>query len=109
MANKSNPVIVNTLLFLRKQKVPFWTEVAGIISKPKRKFVIVNLSKISKYSKDGETIIVPGKILGEGELSHKITLAAVSASEEAKKKVKIHSIEDMVKKHPKGEGLKIIM
>jgi large subunit ribosomal protein L18e len=109
MERKSNPALLNVILLLRKQKSPFWTKIAGIISKPKRKFVAVNLSKISRYSKDGDNVIVPGKVLGAGELSHKITLAAVSASQEARKKAKIISIEEVAKKNPKGDGLKIIM
>ena len=109
MERKTNPALLNIIFFLRKQKSPFWIKIAGIISKPKRKFVDVNLSKISRYTSDGDTVIVPGKVLGDGELTHKITLAAVSASQEAKRKAKIISIEEIVKKNPKGDGLKIIM
>ena len=94
---------------LRKQNSPFWIRVAGIISRPKRKAVIVNLSKIDKYSNDGDTVIVPGKVLSSGQLTKKVTIAAVSASESTKQHVKILKIEDIVKKNPKGEGLRIIM
>ena len=109
MEGKTNPALLNVILLLRKQKSPFWIKIAGIISKPKRKSVAVNLSKISRYSSDGDTVIVPGKVLSSGELNHKITIAAVSASLEARKKAKIISIEEIVKKNPKGEGLKVVM
>ena len=109
MEGKSNPSLLNIIMLLRKQKSPFWIKMAGIISKPKRKSVAVNLSKINKYSSDGDTIIVPGKVLSSGEINHKIIIAAVSASQEARKKAKIISIEEIVKKNLKGEGLKIIM
>jgi large subunit ribosomal protein L18e len=109
MQHKSNPTIVNTVLSLRKQKNPFWIKVAGIISKPKRSSVAVNILKINKHSKDGDIVVVPGKVLGDGVMEHKITLAAVSISESAKNKVKIVKIEELAKKHPNAEGIKIIM
>jgi large subunit ribosomal protein L18e len=109
MKKKSNPVLIETILALRKQKSPFWIKVAGIISKPKRKGIAVNIFKINKYTKDGDVVVVPGKVLSDGELAHKITLAAVSASAGAKNKVKIVKIVELANKHPKGEGIKIIM
>ena len=109
ITRKTNPSVVETLNLLRKQKSPFWIKIAGIISKPKRKSIAVNISKINKYSSDGDTIIVPGKVLGSGVLDHKITLAAVSASEEVKKKMKILKMDDIVKKSSDGKGVKIIM
>jgi large subunit ribosomal protein L18e len=109
MERKSNPVLIETILLLRKQKSPFWIKVAGVISRPKRKAVAVNVSKINKYTKEGDVVIVPGKVLSEGEMDHKVTLAAVSASEGAKKKIKILKISELTSKHPKGDGIKIIM
>ena len=107
--NKSNPVLLETILFLRKQKSPFWIRVAAIISKPKRKSVAVNVSKISKHTKEGDVVVVPGKVLSSGEIKHKITLAALSESEATKHKVKIIKIQELANKNPKGEGIKIIM
>ena len=107
--DKTNPKILETILLLRKQKSPFWIKVAGVISKPKRKGIAVNFSKIIKYTKEGDTVVVPGKVLSSGEMDHKITVASVSASAEASKKIKILKIEEIVKKNPKGEGIKIIM
>ena len=109
MKNKSNPDLLETIRILRKQKSPFWIRIAGIISKPKRKGVAVNISKINKFTKENDIVIVPGKVLSSGELDHKITLAAVSASSEAKKKNKIIKIEELVNKNPEGKGIKIIM
>ena len=109
LIRKTNPSVVETLNLLRKQKSPFWIRVAGIISKPKRKSIIVNISKINKNSSDGDIIVVPGKVLGLGDLDHKITLAAVSASAEVKKKIKVLKIDELVKKSSEGKGVKIIM
>lgn len=109
MQKKSNPNMLDTVMLLRKQKAEFWQNIAGLLSKPKRKSIDVNLSKIEKYSDNNDIIVVPGKVLSSGELSKKITIASLSASESARKKANIISINELVKKNPKGEGLKIIM
>jgi large subunit ribosomal protein L18e len=106
---KSNPALLENLRFLRNINSPFWTRVAGLISKPKRKSIAVNIEKINKYTKEGEVVVVPGKVLGQGEMNHKITLASVASTEDARNKVKIIKISDLVNKNPKGEGIKIIM
>jgi len=45
-------------------------------------------------------VIVPGKVLGDGEMDHKITIAALSFSQQAREKLKeckIVSIEELAK------------
>lgn len=54
---------------------------------PSRKSRIVNLYKIEKYSKEGDIIVVPGKVLGIGSLSHKVTVVALDFSKSALKKI----------------------
>ena len=43
-----------------------WKRIAQDLSKSTRQRRIVNLYKINKFSKDGETILVPGKVLSVG-------------------------------------------
>lgn len=106
---KSNPVIIETIKILRKQKSPFWHRVAELISKPKRKMIVVNISKINRIAKDNEIVVVPGKLLGKDKLERKIVLAALSSSEKAKENAKIMNIADLIKKNPKGTGARIIV
>ena len=59
------------------------------------------LDKLDKETKEGEIVIVPGKILGKGQLNHKLTLAAFSFSSKALEKIKnskIVQIEDLINK-----------
>ncbi|MCD6549568.1 50S ribosomal protein L18e [Candidatus Micrarchaeota archaeon] len=85
-----NPELRKTLVALeragRKRKV--WKRVAELLSKPTRKRVTVNLSKISKLATDGSTVIVPGKVLGVGKLNKKVTVIAFSMSRSAEQKIK---------------------
>ncbi|MDE1860829.1 MAG: 50S ribosomal protein L18e [Candidatus Micrarchaeota archaeon] len=76
---------------------------AELASKPKRQRVSVNLNKLDKISKDGENIIVPGKVLGFGSISKKINISAIRYSKDAIHKLKgsgstLVSIEEMMKK-----------
>jgi ribosomal protein L18E len=82
-----------------KEKVNIWKSIAKELEKPTRRRRSVNLSKIDRYSKDNETIIVPGKVLGSGALSKNITIAAFQFSESAKKKLKhFMIINELMKK-----------
>ncbi|MDE1851473.1 MAG: hypothetical protein KGH69_02165 [Candidatus Micrarchaeota archaeon] len=60
----------------------------AIASMPKRSRIKVNLNKLDLLSKDGESIIVPGKVLGDGTLTKKIRISAVDYSESALAKLK---------------------
>lgn len=98
----------------KKNKAAIWDKVAEELSKPSRKARIANLNHIDKNSNNGEVILVPGKVLGFGKISHKVNIAAQSFSESAVKKIhaeggKTMSIEELVKENPKGTGVKIIV
>lgn len=93
----------------REQNVNIWKRIAEDLDKSARNKREVNVFKIDKYTKDNETIIVPGKVLGDGELTHNVNVAAWRFSESAKEKIKgSMSIEDLMKKNPKGKDVRII-
>ncbi len=90
-----------------------WKRIAIELEGPTSKRPAVNLSKIDKYSKVDEIIIVPGKILSMGTLTKKITIAAYSFSGTAVEKIKasgskVISIHELVRKNPKGQKMRII-
>ena len=95
-----------------EQKVKFWKRIASDLEKPNRQRRIVNVWKIDKYAKDNETVIVPGKVLGTGELNKKVNVAAFNFSDEALTKIskngKALSIEELMKANPKGKGVRIL-
>ena len=107
---KANPKKKNDIAILRKQG-EFWTNVAVQLVKPKRQAIEVNLGKLDKLTKDGEVVVVPGKVLSTGELNHKLTLGAFSLSEKARAKLKgskVMSIEEMAKSYKDGKGVKVV-
>ncbi|MEM4295714.1 MAG: 50S ribosomal protein L18e [Candidatus Anstonellales archaeon] len=82
--NIENAELLDTINTLKKDKRPFWRAVLKLIEKPRRKRVVVNLEKIEKFVEEGKTVIVPGKVLGNGTLTKKIVVAAFSYSKKAK-------------------------
>lgn len=93
----------------REKKAKIWRRIADELDKSTRRMREVNIEKINRVTKEGETIIVPGKVLGEGEIKHKINVAAYKFSESAKSKLKNYMlIEELMEKNPKGSKVRII-
>ncbi len=73
----------------------------------------VNLNQISRNTEKNDTIVVPGKVLGTGSLSHSLTLAAYDVSDNAKEKLKTAkakylTIQELAAKNPAGTKIQII-
>ena len=91
----------------------FWKRIVHDLKKPSRQKRIINVYKIDKLAKDGETIIVPGKVLSVGEITKKVDVAALQFSEGAKQKIldaqgKILTISELFKQNPEGKKIKIL-
>jgi large subunit ribosomal protein L18e len=90
-----------------------WKKVALDLEGPTNMRPAVNLSKIDKCARDGEIVVVPGKILSMGILTKKITIAAYNFSHTAIEKIKASgsealSINELAKKNPKGQKVRIL-
>ena len=110
---KTNPRLISLIRELKKlsnkEKAKIWKATAKNLERPTRKMREVNVWKINKFTKDNDTIIVPGKVLGYGELDHKVNVAAYQFSEGAKAKISNNMlIEELMLKNPKGSKVRII-
>jgi len=107
-----NPQTQTVIQELRAARTPLWKRVASDLMKPSRQRRIVNIFKIDAYAKDGEVIVVPGKVLGEGTLTKNVTVAAESFSDVAREKInakgKAITLHELMASHPKGEKVKIL-
>jgi len=96
----------------RKDNVKLWKRIADDLGKSRRQRREVNLRTINLYCKDNEIIIVPGKVLGDGELNKKVTIAAWRFSDKAKESInkigKTLTIREFMKQNPKGKKVRII-
>lgn len=113
----TNPILKQMIADLKaaghKYNVPFALAIAKSMGRPERKKVEVNLSTIERHAEKGETVMVPGKVLGSGKLTKPVTVAAVGISTQAVAKIekaggKVITIAELVEKNPKGSGVKIL-
>lgn len=88
MSKAKRPIRTNQILNpLKKNRSNIYKQVVKYISRPKRKKIAVNLLKINKIGKNGETVVVPGKVLGNGIIDKNITVFAENFSSNAKEKI----------------------
>ena len=90
-----------------------WSAVADELSKVRRNRREVNVHRLEKYTGEGDIVVVPGKVLGDGSLTHKVDVAAYRFTVGAEKKIKdaggkAMSITELIKKNPKGAKVKLI-
>ncbi len=110
---KTNIHLKKLIQDLKKKKTPIWVRIARDLEKPTRIRRAINLTKLNRYTKDNEQVIVPGKVLATGNLNHKLIIAAYQFSDTAYKKLKttgseVMQIRDLMEKNPKGSKIRII-
>ena len=97
---------------LWKTKINIWRKISKKLSGPRRNRIKANLYRINKKTNKNDIIVIPGKVLGIGELNHSLTIACLEYSQSAKKKIEssgstLLSIEELMNQNPKGSGVKI--
>ncbi|QKQ98956.1 50S ribosomal protein L18e [Candidatus Nanohaloarchaea archaeon] len=111
-ADPSNSVLLETIEFLEEQDAAIWNQVAENLGKVNRKRAEVNISDIDRVAEDGDTVVVPGKVLGTGRLDTDVDVAAFQASTGAKKKISESGdfmfIRDLVEDNPEGTEVRIV-
>ena len=112
--SKTNPNTIDLIESLTKQSsaedAPIWKAVANELKRANRKNKEVNVYHIDKYD---DTVLVPTKVLGEGNITKKVTVAAFKFSQEAENKItaaggKCLKIDELMAENPKGSNVKII-
>jgi large subunit ribosomal protein L18e len=113
----TNPELLTVIRSLRKKardsNAPIWQDVADHLSSSRRRRVAVNLSRLNRHTRAKETVVVPGKVLGAGNLDQPISVAAFSFSTQARLKIskargKCLSISELLEANPKGNKVKIM-
>jgi large subunit ribosomal protein L18e len=113
----TNPELIMLIRDLKKKsqesQTELWLSLAERLSTSKRSRIAVNVSRLNRYTKDGETIAVPGKVLGAGKADHPMTVAALAFSDVAQAKIlkakgNCLSIRDLMEKNPAGKNVKLM-
>ena len=111
LEKKTNPELVKTIIEAKKKKK--WLEIAAALSSPKSKRINMNLDKINEEAKEGETVVIAGKVLSQGELNKKIKVVALSFSAMAKEKIskskgETLTILEEIKKNPEAKSVRFL-
>ena len=113
----TNQVIIHMAKDLKKastkNNAPIWAKLAEYALKPSIARRDINLNRISQLTKENDTIVFPGKVLGTGNISHKITLYSFSISKSAANKIlesggKLISYLDLIEQNPTGKGVVLL-
>ncbi len=117
LEKKTNPNLIRLVKYLkgraRNESAPIWRDVAERLEKPSKNWAEVNLSTIQRHASDGETIVVPGKVLGSGYLNKRVQVSSFKISEGARKQIEGAggswvTIRDLVNDNPKGSDVRIM-
>ncbi len=97
----------------QKNGSKLWLSVASELSRVRKNRREVNVYKIDVNSAEGDYVVVPGKVLGDGKITHKVNIAAYKFTMGAEKKIKeaggqIMSITELLEKNPDGKKIKLI-
>ena len=108
----SNYYVRKLIRDLWKTKTKIWRKISKKLSSPRKNKVTPNLYRINKKTKENDVIVIPGKVLGIGELDHTLTIACLECSNSARKKInssgsKLISIEELLEQNPNGSGVKV--
>lgn len=103
-----NPILkeqIGKLHSLGREK-PIWDVLASELNRPTRARRKVNLIRLEKNCKAKEIIVVPGSVLGEGEITKALSVFALKFSKQAEDKIKksggsCFGINDLLEQQPK--------
>jgi len=113
---KTNPQLIALIEFLEEaadeNEAAIWRDIARRLQKSSQRWAEVNVDEIAKHLNDGETALVPGKVLGSG-IAPKMDVAAFSFSRSAREKIEAAggsclSIRDLVDQKSDGRNVRII-
>ena len=115
--SKTNQNLVDLIGELKAQSretgTALWRDVAMRLSKSRRNWAQPNLSRLSRHCPEGVTVLVPGKLLGSGEISSKHDVAAYSVSSGAREKIeaaggRVLTLPELMNENPSGSGVYIL-
>jgi len=97
----------------RSTGAAIWRDVALRLETSRSNWAEPNLSRLSRTAADDETILVPGKLLGSGDVSGSPNVAAYSVSASARSKIeaaggRVMTIRDLMDDNPNGTGVRIL-
>ncbi len=113
----TNQVVIRMAKDLKKASIkndaPIWAKLAEYALKPSIARRDINLNRMSQLTKENDTVVFPGKVLGTCNIPHKFTLCSFSISNSAANKIidnggKLISYSDLIEQNPTGKGVVLL-
>jgi large subunit ribosomal protein L18e len=113
---KEDPELVRTLIALRRaareHHAPVWGAVAEQLARPRHQVNPINVGHLARLAPPKGTVVVPGKVLAQGEIHEPLTVAAYHFSTAARSKIlaaggSALTIHDLLKEKPNGVGVRV--
>lgn len=117
VTGRTDPNKISLIRFIKrsgiKHNASIWKKLSEELSVSNRNRALVNLSHINRVTKSGDEIVIPGKVLGAGVLSHKLNIAAEDFSTSAREKIvaaggQCLSFEELITKNPNGTNIRLL-
>ncbi|MBI2184902.1 MAG: 50S ribosomal protein L18e [Thaumarchaeota archaeon] len=97
----------------RRNKARIYSAAAAYLVKSGSVRPQVNVGSIERNTKAGDVVLVPGKVLGAGAISHRVVVGAFSFSKASAEKIvdaggKTLSLGELLREYPSGKGVVLI-
>ena len=96
------------------RQVKIWESLSAQVMRSRRRVPVINLDRLNRVTAKGETVAIPGKVLGGGRIDHPVTVAAMHFSLASAKAIegaggKVLSLTELAKRRPDGKGVRVIV
>ena len=116
-SRKTNQSLIALIGDLKEQSrstgSALWRDVALRLESSRSNWAEPNLSRLSRYASNDDMVLVPGKLLGSGDIEGQHSVAAYSVSAGARTKIegaggRVLTIRELTKENPDGKGVRIL-
>lgn len=96
------------------RQVKIWGSLSAQVMRSRRRMPVINLDRLNRVTAKGDTVAVPGKVLGGGRIDHPVTVAAMHFSLTSAKAIEgaggeVLSLTELAKRKPDGKGVRMIV
>lgn len=115
--NQANPVRKKAVARLerhaRQEDAAVYQKAADELSRANRDRATVNIAKIERLADDGDTVLVPGKVLGAGRLDTDVDVAALQFSDSARDAIEnvgdTYYLQELLDENPDGDQVRLVV
>ncbi|RMD67321.1 50S ribosomal protein L18e [Candidatus Pacearchaeota archaeon] len=90
-----------------------WRDLSKKLAVARRKQLALNLDEINELAKDGDVVVVPGRVLSQGMITKKVKVCAFGFSKRAQEKLQEGKVEfahvfEEIKTNPSAKNVRVL-